>query len=291
MSLKNWLTSGILFFSCFGHASPLYWTAEKGNLHYLLIGTVHVGQESMYPLPNDVMKFLRQSRALILEADLSEEQTPVYPTSDTSVKDVLNESQLQQLSQIAQQLEVSFRRLENMPPWSAALTIQMTQLSQLGYTGEYGVDRHMIAQAQNNNLPILGLETLQSQVDMLSEQQDNGKELLVSAIDNWKNNENDTLCLIKSWQAGDRKNLAELVKQAKMSKQLSNALETNRNTQWAEKLSSADFLPDQNGKYVIAVGLLHLIGSENLIDQLKQRGFTVKLKGKREHADCQFLGS
>ncbi len=288
MSLRSWFTSGFLFFSFFSHATPMYWIAEKDNVQYLLFGTLHVGDKSMYPLPREVTQFLKHSNGLILEADLSTEDSPVYPTNTLMTKEVLTEQQKKQLKTIAQELQVSFYRLSHQPPWSAAITIQMTQLAQLGYSADYGVERHLISLAQKDQIPILGLESLQSQLDMLSDQEDNGKELLISALNEWENSKNNSLCMIKSWKSGDKNNFADLVEQAEMSKQLSDALEIERNTDWAAKLIAGNFLPAKPGKYVVAIGLLHLIGTENLVKLLTKQGFSVKEKGKRELAACEF---
>ncbi|MCE0494416.1 TraB/GumN family protein [Vibrio salinus] len=241
MSLRNWFTSGFLFFSFFSHATPMYWMAEKKGVEYLLIGTVHVGDKSMYPLPREVTRFLKQSNGLILEADLDAGESPTYPTDSVMTEDVLSDVQKNQLKQIAKKLQLSPYRLSHLPPWSAAITIQITQLNQLGYSAALGVDRHLIALAKKEHIPVYGLETLQSQLDMLTEQNDSGKELLISALDDWKHNKNNLLCMLKSWKSGDEKNLNELVRQTSMSKQLSRALETNRNKNWAKKLTSETF--------------------------------------------------
>lgn len=288
MSLRSWLTSGFLFFSFFSHATPMYWIAEKDDIQYLLFGTLHVGDKSMYPLPREVTQFLKHSNGLILEADLSSAESPAYPTDTLMTEEVLTDQQQEQLKTIAQELQISFYRLSHQPPWAAAITIQMTQLAQLGYSADYGVEQHLISLAKKNQIPILGLESLQSQLNMLSDQKDNGKELLISALDEWENSKNNSLCMVKSWKSGDKNNFADLVKQAEMSKQLSNALEVERNDDWTTKLISGNFLPKKPGKYVVAVGLLHLIGAENLVKQLTEQGFSIKEKGKRELADCEF---
>lgn len=288
MSLRSWLTSGFLFLSFFGHATPMYWIAEKDNIQYLLFGTLHVGDKSMYPLPREVTQFLKHSNGLILEADLSSAESPAYPTDTLMTKDVLTVQQQDQLKRIAQELQISFYRLSHQAPWAAAIAIQMTQLAQLGYSADYGVEQYLISLAQKSQIPVLGLESLQSQVNMLSDQAGNGKELLISALDEWGNSKNNSLCMIKSWKSGDKKNFANLVEQAEMSKQLSNALEVERNNNWAAKLISGNFLPKKTGKYVVAVGLLHLIGTENLVKQLTEQGFSIREKGKREIADCEF---
>ncbi|WP_373054829.1 TraB/GumN family protein [Vibrio salinus] len=49
------------------------------------------------------------------------------------------------------------------------------------------------------------------------------------------------------------------------------------------------FQQKKSGKYLVAVGLLHLIGNDNLIELLKEQGFAVVQKGRQEKSGCRFL--
>lgn len=40
-------------------AEPLYWQAKKGELTLTILGSVHVGDESMYPLPSAITDTLK----------------------------------------------------------------------------------------------------------------------------------------------------------------------------------------------------------------------------------------
>ncbi|MDG3399118.1 TraB/GumN family protein, partial [Vibrio parahaemolyticus] len=45
-------------------------------------------------------------------------------------------------------------------------------------------------------------------------------------------------------------------------------------------------LPKKSGRYTVVVGSLHLVGKDNLIDLLAQRGFEITSLGKTRKAKC-----
>ncbi|MCV5959977.1 TraB/GumN family protein, partial [Escherichia coli] len=67
----------------------------------MIIGSVHVGDKSMYPLPKNITKFLEQSSGLIIEADVRSSEGVVYPESSILSKDVLDKTKRQLLVNIA----------------------------------------------------------------------------------------------------------------------------------------------------------------------------------------------
>ncbi len=70
----------------------------------------------------------------------------------------------------------------------------------MGYQADRGIDLYFMQQAEQHQLPILSLETLQFQVDLLAHLPNSGQELLVSLLDEWENNTQLTECMIGSWK-------------------------------------------------------------------------------------------
>lgn len=80
--LMTLMSSLIVIFTSFSsYAEPQHWRAKKGDTEYMIIGSVHVGDKSMYPLPKNITKFLEQSSGLIIEADVRSSEGVVYPES------------------------------------------------------------------------------------------------------------------------------------------------------------------------------------------------------------------
>ncbi|MDE1211496.1 TraB/GumN family protein [Vibrio aestuarianus] len=286
--MKYFLLVFSLLFSIVINAEPLYWQAKKGNQTLLIVGSIHVGDESMYPLPQAVTQFFESSDGLVVETDVRKIEGITYPPTQHLSKDVLNTQQLSQLVTVAKQLGLNAENLKDSPPWVTALQLQQAQWSLLGYVPDDGVDMRLMYKATINNKPIFSLEELQFQIDLLTNQPEDGKELLTSILDEWDNNEQVLHCLIESWTAGDQHKLIQFAELEQMSEEMVEAFITQRNNAWANKLGSDYFLPNKDGNYLVVVGTLHLVGKHNLIDLLTAKGFAVQQLSTSQTASCDF---
>ncbi|MDA0149257.1 TraB/GumN family protein [Vibrio sp. LaRot3] len=269
-------------------AEPLYWQASKGKLNYLILGSMHVGDDSMHPLPSNITTYLKHSDGLIVETDIRNNSDVTYPRSQLTSQDVLSPKQQKELSGIASLLELNSAQLLQSPPWATALAVQMKQFDYLGYQADKGIDIWLLNQASALNKPVLSLETLQFQIDLIATQENDGEELLISMIDEFDYSEDVTHCLVESWKKGDADKLSKVAKMVEMSPEFERALITDRNRDWATKLTEQKLLPKKNGNYLVVVGALHLVGEQNLIALLKQNGFKVTQRSKSQAAKCDF---
>lgn len=291
MSFSKWLSTGFCLFSCFikshyANAEPLYWQATDGKTTFMIIGTIHVGDQTMFPLPNPLMEFLKHSDGLVVEADLSNQATFNLPASTLATKQVLNSEQQQTLTRITTQLGIDRDTLLQSPPWAVALQLQISQVQQLGYNSELGVDRHLISQAQQWHRPLLPLETLQYQVDLLANFKQNGAELLTNTLDNWDEANQTLPCLFESWRVGDQSTFAAIAQDNEVSDEINDKLKLQRNKLWTNQLTDGHWLPNSGGNYVIAVGALHLLGKHNLLELLAEKGFTIEQLSQTQSAQC-----
>ncbi|NOH25212.1 TraB/GumN family protein [Vibrio europaeus] len=278
----------LLVLSASIQAEPLIWNLEKGELQYTVIGSVHVGDKSMYPLPEIVFKRLKTSQGLIVETDIRQNNGIKYPPTTLASKDVLSTEQQNELIGISNLLELNANELLHTPPWATALAIQMRQIEYLGYSASDGVDTRLAYKATLWDKPVLSLESLQFQIDLLTGQKESGKELLISAIEEFDHSEDATHCLIESWKAGDMSKLEEFASLTQMSPDFEKSFLIDRNLDWAEKLSNPKWLPKAKGAYVIVVGTLHLIGEQSVLQLLKDEGFKVTQLSKSKASNCEF---
>lgn len=267
-------------------AQPLFWSAQKGDLHYLILGSVHVGDESMYPLPTAITHFLAKSDGLIIETDVRKTDGAVYPPATLLTKQVTSEQEASQIARIAKETGLSYEVLMQLPPWQTALSVQMAQFSHLGYNPGDGVDMRLMSKATINNVPVLSLEPLQFQIDMLTRQPQGGKELLTSILNDYDKGEQLTDCLINSWKAGDAQKLVESADLSSVSDTFTEQFLYQRNRDWATKLDNGTILPKPAGRYLVVVGALHLVGKDNLIDLLTQKGFQIAQLSDSQIAHC-----
>ncbi|MFA0373057.1 TraB/GumN family protein, partial [Vibrio sp. 10N.222.54.F6] len=119
---------------------------------------------------------LKKSDGLIVETDVRKSEGVVYPTPKVTTSDVLNEEQEQMLVDITKSLDMPTQQLLNAPPWATAISIQMQQLKNLDYASAGGVDATLAYKATIQDVPVISLEPLQFQIDLISGQKDSGKE-------------------------------------------------------------------------------------------------------------------
>ncbi|EKO3853589.1 TraB/GumN family protein [Vibrio harveyi] len=285
--LLSVMSSLIVFFTSYSvQAEPQHWLAKKGETEYMIIGSVHVGDKSMYPLPEAVTRFLTNSDGLIIEADIRNTEGVTYPETSLHARDVLDKTQRKHLAEIANDLGLQEAQLLNAPPWSAALTIQLMLVNKLGYASDQGVDMHLINLADQQKVPVLALESVQFQLDLITGQKDGGKEFLLSSIEEYDGGDKLVQCLIDSWKSGDGSSLEAASASEQSSDEFNEAFLYSRNRDWAQKLDTGSVLPKKSGKYTVVVGSLHLVGKGNVIELLEKRGFTVKPLAKTHKADC-----
>lgn len=286
--MRQLLLSVLLLITAQVAAEPLYWQVEKGKLKYIIVGSVHVGDESMYPLPKRLFDELESSQGLIVETDTRNKGNLVYPTTRLSSRDVLTTQQQKELLGLANLLEINGSDLLNTPPWAAALAIQMKQIEYLGYSVANGVDLRLMIKADLLQVPTLSLESMQFQIDLLTGQPMGGKEMLVSVLEEFDHSENALRCLITSWKNGDIDKLNEFAQLTSMSEELEYAFLTARNLDWAQKLVSPEWLPSRQGQYLVVVGTLHLLGEQSLLKMLEREGFTIKQLSQSQPTGCEF---
>lgn len=267
-------------------SEPLYWVAKKESKQFLIFGSIHVGTKDMYPMPKAVTEYFLQSDGLILEADTRKTGASLPPHKEQT-HSYLSSQQLSQLKHISNELRLDHSTLLKSPPWITAITIQMRQLAELGYDSGYGVDNHFMIQSTLKDKPLLTFESLQFQFDLLATLPNDGKELLTQALTEWDASENNIHCLLSSWQSGDKENLMEMANTASMSTEFSERMMTDRNHRWASKLDDDRFIPTSS-KHLVVVGALHLVGEDNLLSLLEQKGYEVTQLSNSQLANCTF---
>lgn len=274
-----------LFTTASGHAEPLYLHASKGDKQLLLLGSVHMGQAEMYPLPEQVNRFFAESDALILEADLTQAPSVQAEKKAETAASVLTAEQQRKLHAISVELQLPAQLLLELPAWQAAVSLQAAYLSRLGYQAAYGVDSYLAQQALQQNIPLKALESVDFQLQLFTSDQKTGRDLLTDAVDNWSRTKEQGECLLKNWQAGDAKSLLAMAEESELQGEMAERFIYRRNQAWAEKLDNPEFLSPK-GHYMVVVGALHLVGERSLTEFLATRGYKVKQLSRPEPLGC-----
>lgn len=262
-------------------ADPAFYRISKGNEQHWLLGSIHAGKPSLYPLPDPIERAWQQSRALVMEVDMThisqaqwQEMGAITRLVDgKTLKDHLPMDLYRRTLIAAGQNGLTEAMLAPLRPWFAAITLTQAALERTGYRGEFGVDQHFAKRANDGGKPIVGLETLLEQLGYLASVGDNQTLMLESTLDELPELEKGFAEVMAAWQNGDQATLINLLKEEmappKLQAWLEQTLLAERNRNWVKKWPG---LPNES---FIVVGALHLYGEQGLLALLEQQGWRI----------------
>ncbi|MFM5191133.1 TraB/GumN family protein [Aeromonas media] len=262
-------------------ADPAFYRISKGNEQHWLLGSIHAGKPSLYPLPDPIERAWQQSHALVMEVDMThisqaqwQEMGAITRLVDgKTLKDHLPIDLYRRTLIAAGQNGLNESMLAPLRPWFAAITLTQAALERTGYRGEFGVDQHFAKRANDGGKPIIGLETLLEQLGYLASVGDNQTLMLESTLDELPDLEKGFAEVMKAWQDGDQATLINLLKEEmappKLQAWLEQTLLAERNRNWVKRWPG---LPNES---FIVVGALHLYGEQGLLALLEQQGWRI----------------
>ncbi|MDC9594622.1 TraB/GumN family protein [Xenorhabdus sp. IM139775] len=238
---------------------------KNKQLH--IVGSIHMGTRNMYPLSEILLEQLEQADALIVEADITQVHAPVkeaFP-EPIALSQRLSPEHFDCLQHYCREIQHPATLLNSLPSWQIALILQAAQAQYLGLHPQYGIDCQLLNSAKAINKPVIELEGTDAQVNLLINLPNGGLALLEDTITHWHANARALQTMI-SWWMNYKPEKPDQVLPMTFCEEIYQTLMTKRNRQWSEQL---DNLPA--GKYLVAVGALHLHGENNLRQMLAER--------------------
>ncbi|MFQ2367471.1 TraB/GumN family protein [Aeromonas enteropelogenes] len=262
-------------------ADPAFYRVSKGDEQHWLMGSIHAGKPTLYPLPESVERAWQQSRALVMEVDMnsiSQEQwqgmaSLTQLNDGKSLKEYLPVELYQRTLMAGTRYGLDEATLSPLRPWFAAITLTQAAMAKTGFDSQLGIDQHFAGLAAKEGKPVVGFETLLEQLGYLASVGDNQTLMLASTLDELPMLENAFTAVMKAWQQGDEATLINLLKEEMAPPALQSWMEqtllAERNHNWLKKWPS---LPNES---FIVVGALHLYGEQGLLAQLEQQGWRI----------------
>ena len=257
-----------------------FWELRGQHNTVYLLGSVHMLTAADSALPGEVMSAYAKSGALVMELDLNDAnaeallgsglESTLLPEGE-SLSSVLGPQLYGEFVAQAQPLGLEPALVERFQPWFAALTLEQLALAQAGFEASAGVDMQLAQRAQADHKPVIALETMDEQLGYFAqltvEQQ---RQFLRATLKDLHTQASDTASVVRAWQRGDTAELERLLhKDAAESPELFRVLTTDRNRRWLPKITA---LLDDSQDYLVVVGVMHLIGSDGLVQLLGRQG-------------------
>ncbi len=281
---------------------PALWLMEKNGTKIYFFGSIHIADETMYPLPNYVNDAYEASDYLAVEYDIvreeekaenmTEKEQLAYAaqflyTDGTTVRDHMTEAQYLSAKQFLEDRGLYYDQLDyfHLCMWES--TISSAQIEESGYEHEMGIDRHFIKRAHESGKPVLDIESEQLQIDMMlsfpdiitagsieemvSMDEQTVKMQYAYLLDVYKRGRDDLLDS-SSALSGFTMSMESEEYQAAYEEYNQKML-VDRNIGMKDK--AIEYLNDGKNVFYV-VGFAHMCGDDGIIELLKVEGYEVK---------------
>ncbi|WP_374705836.1 TraB/GumN family protein [Paenibacillus sp. J45TS6] len=268
-------------------ARGFMWEVENNGNTVYLVGSMHVADDSFYPLRSEYEEAFAEADYLGVEIDISkavdEEQQKLITNmgmyqDGTTLKDHVSKETYAKLEEILKQNGMEKNALDAYKPWVVETTISTLKTMTAGYEAAAGIDLYFIQKAMERKIPVLELESYESQLGMFD---DFSKELqernLKTALDDFDTLDDSVDQMADMWKSGNDEMLLEFTNSMAVEPEFYKAMLVDRNIGMADKIDGY-LKSDKKEEYFIVVGAGHYLGEHGVIKLLQDKGYTVVRK-------------
>lgn len=276
----------------------LYKITDKNGNYCYLFGSVHIGEDWMYPLPDYVLNSFNESEALALEIDvdkysedtqMSADALTAYVYRDGSViSDHISAELYEKAKEILLDTDYApyMATLDHLMPSFWQQLVDEAYYAKLDIDFDKGVDRHLAKLAREADKPIYDIENPLEHMTFQAKYSAELQEfLLENSVELYHDDSADTLSelreLITAWGNGDYAKLDKLLNEGEFEseeekllfEEYNEAMMISRNRIMAVYIKKA---LNRGEKVFATVGAAHIVGSESVTTLLKKEGYTVE---------------
>jgi uncharacterized protein len=268
-------------------STPTLWRAmrQDGAPAFYLIGSVHLGRPAMLRFPAKVDDAYARSDELVLEIGAAElnaasaqqlEQRYAWIEPPATLHDRVSRETLSSLSRYLTSRGDSLGPYLQMQPWYLVQQIVAREARRVGLDPAYGVDLYFASRAARTK-PVVGLETAESQMQMMALLPRQTQESLLSdTLEHLRDTRNGSEGLVSAWARGDDAELERIIyRPMSESPQLATYYERlvlGRNESMTQRLAS--LARDGKLRFVV-LGAGHMVGERGVPVLLRDYGFRV----------------
>ena len=272
-------------------------TDDKGNIVWLF-GSIHVGYDEYYPLPDYVYDAFDSADAIAFEIDMRafekdmnaqiEALSQLVYLDGTTIKDHIDPELYTKAVGILEKYGYYNKVYDSYCPamWETLFSQILVEETELD--PNLGIDYHLMDKAYEDGKEILEVESAMFQYGMMAKFSPELQELLlkgsVEYFDDLDTAKDELYEMVELWCSGDEQAFADYLAaeddeiedpaELALYEEYNTAMIVDRN------LNMTDFAEDAlaSGKEVfICVGAAHIVGDGAMAQLLAQRGYTVTL--------------
>lgn len=283
------LTAGVLASPCAAGAqqgrSLLYRAQGPGGATVYMLGSIHLLDAGVYPLPQHVQEAYSDAERVVFETSIDSlagrnvEFTVRGTYQDgRTLRDAIPADLYDRVQAVAPtlgRLGINIQVLDQMEPWMAAMTFQLVAWHRAGMVPEHGVDAHFFGRAREDGKPVGALESVRFQMELFDAMpHEEQVALLRQSLEDMPRAADEMRQIVGAWRSGDAAALDAIVSRSMgRSPALYARMLTNRNTAWVPQIEQ--MLAGRDDVLVV-VGAAHLVGEHSVVAMLGRRGYTVE---------------
>jgi len=266
------------------HEKSFLWEVKSSTATVYLLGSIHFADSEIYPLHDAIEQAFERSSSLVVEfnpltIDKEKLQRTIRDrgtyTGDKTLLGELSDPTLDLLTKHLEGAAIPLQEVQKLKPAILAMILTTTQLSKLGFSPEYGIEVYFSRKARNS-MPIMELESLQEQMDLLFELPDQDMFLRYTLLELDKMGDLFKR-LLRAWRTGDDQTMSELMLKPYVDKAEFKSIIArffdDRNLAMTAKIEK---LLQHNETYFVVVGAGHLVGEAGIVALLRQRAHVVR---------------
>lgn len=260
------------------------WEINSGKAKVHLLGSIHVGHPTFYPLPENIEQAFRRSPNLAVEVDVQNLDARKYNELINRARTEVPNGKKGVSKEFAARIKDALfaKRLDpddyynRYKFWYLFELLAQQRLPQ-GIRPEYGVDVHFLKRAQQDKKTVHELESVEQQLKMLEQLGQDSPELYYNFLNDPIQKSISLVSMIRLWKQGEPRDLAEALFQP-LQKEPSYApiykkLFFERNKKMAGKI--VNYLKT-GSHYFVVIGAGHLVGDKGIPELLKAKGYNIK---------------
>jgi hypothetical protein len=261
----------------------MMWKAASPTATVYLVGSIHVGDSGMYPLPKEVESAFAAAKVLAVEINIKNadqakmmgliQQYGLYKGDDSLTKHLPKETQAA-LDDFCTRRNVPRKGMEQLKPWVVAVTIAAMAWQQAGEDPSLGIDMHFLDESKPPQR-IDELETMESQLAIFAEAtEEEQQSMLASTLKQGDKMKEMIKRIEAAYVSGDPDALQKIMDEQNDlgSKSLEKKLLDDRNVAMTAKMEA--YLKGKDPIFVV-VGAAHIIGNKGVAKQLRDKGYNV----------------
>jgi uncharacterized protein YbaP (TraB family) len=256
------------------HSQSLLWkiSGENTTTTSYLYGTIHIKDKRVLEFSDSVLTAFEKCDAFAIEVDLNPEnlvllsQRMILPDEQT-LMDLFTEEEYQLIKTVVENIvgvDISlFNKLKPIALLSLVMNFQFAN------DVDVSVDEYFYRKATEENKKVIGIETIEEQLEILDSIPN---DYIIDYFKNIDSAQEDMETIIKLYQSADLNKMLKMMQKDKSMVMIRKNLLTDRNKKMTERIQP--IINEQST--FIAIGAGHLPGNEGIINLLSNAGYIIK---------------